>query len=93
MSNTLNKKTDKNSGEYVTLDNAELGAVYVITECNLPDKLQLRFAELGFVVGARVTAIKAAPLRDPIEIRIMDYSVCVRANELKHFKAVRTDDE
>ena len=93
MSNTFAKNNNKYLGDHTTLDKAELNETYVITDCLLPPKLQIRFAELGLIVGARVKVIKTAPLGDPLEISVMGYSLCVRANELKQFKAVKTDDE
>ncbi len=40
-----------------------------------------RIMEMGFVRGKEVTVIKNAPLRDPIEYKIMDYNVSLRRNE------------
>lgn len=93
MSNNFKKNFDKNFGDFETLDKAELNVPYIITSCDLPSKLQNRFAELGFVEGAKVTVIKAAPLKDPLEIMVMGYSLCARAKELKHFKVKRAEDE
>jgi ferrous iron transport protein B len=40
-----------------------------------------RITEMGFVKGQKVTVIKNAPLKDPIEYSIMDYHVSLRRNE------------
>ncbi len=40
-----------------------------------------RLSEMGFVKGKRVTAIKNAPLKDPIEYEIMGYNVSLRRAE------------
>ncbi|MDZ7738058.1 MAG: ferrous iron transport protein B [Bacteroidales bacterium] len=37
-----------------------------------------RLNELGFIKGQKVKAIKAAPLRDPVEYEIMGYKVTIR---------------
>ena len=37
-----------------------------------------RFAEMGFVPGAKVTALRAAPLGDPIEYAVMESRVAIR---------------
>ncbi len=40
-----------------------------------------RLSEMGFVVGKKVSVIKKAPLRDPIEYRIMGYHISLRNSE------------
>jgi len=40
-----------------------------------------RLSEMGFVVGKRVSVIKKAPLRDPIEYKIMGYHISLRNSE------------
>lgn len=93
MSNNFTKKTYKKLNERITLDTAALDKTYVIASCSLPQNLQTRFAELGFVKGARVSVIKKAPLNDPLEVSIMGYSLCARANELKHITVTEVSDE
>lgn len=93
MSNTFIKKIDKNLYDCITLDKAALSKQYVIVSVALPPNLQTRFAELGFVRGAVVAVTKKAPLGDPMEINIMGYSLCARANELKCITVARTEYE
>ncbi len=40
-----------------------------------------RITEMGFVRGREVTVIKAAPLQDPIQYRIMGYHISLRRSE------------
>ena len=40
-----------------------------------------RLLELGLTPGADVTLVRVAPLRDPIEIRVRGYQLCVRRAE------------
>ena len=40
-----------------------------------------RLMEMGFIAGRRITVIKKAPLRDPIEYMIMGYHVSLRNSE------------
>lgn len=40
-----------------------------------------RLSEMGFVIGKKVSVIKKAPLRDPVEYKIMDYHVSLRNSE------------
>jgi Fe2+ transport system protein FeoA len=37
-----------------------------------------RFIEMGFVPGTRVTAMRAAPLGDPVEYAVMGSRVAIR---------------
>lgn len=93
MSNNFSKEINNIVSDVTTLNKAEMGADYVVVSCNLPRPLDLRFAELGFVAGAKVTVNKKAPLRDPLEVTVMGYSLCVRANEAKHIAVARLNDE
>ncbi len=43
---------------------------------------------MGFVRGKRVTVVKAAPLQDPIEYRIMEYYLSLRQRESKLIEVV-----
>jgi len=47
-----------------------------------------RIIEMGFVRGKWVTVIKAAPLQDPVEYRIMDSNVSLRLEEAAHIDVV-----
>lgn len=40
-----------------------------------------RLSEMGFVVGRKIAVIKKAPLKDPVEYRIMDYHISLRNSE------------
>lgn len=40
-----------------------------------------RIVEMGFIKGKKITAIKNAPLNDPIEYKILDYYVSLRRSE------------
>ncbi len=37
--------------------------------------------EMGVVPGVRIRMIKTAPFGDPIEIRLLGYSLAIRRNE------------
>ncbi len=40
-----------------------------------------RLSEMGFVVGKKVTVIRKAPLKDPVEYKVMGYHVSLRNSE------------
>ncbi|MCF8222671.1 MAG: ferrous iron transport protein B [Bacteroidales bacterium] len=50
-----------------------------------------RLNELGFIRGQKVKAIKAAPLRDPVEYEIMGYKVTIRKADAAAINIARTD--
>lgn len=52
-----------------------------------------RITEMGFIKGQQVEVIKNAPLRDPIEYRIMNYSVSLRRSEASLIQVVTDAEE
>ncbi|HEX2968562.1 MAG TPA: ferrous iron transport protein B [Bacteroidales bacterium] len=48
-----------------------------------------RLSEMGFVVGKKITVIRKAPLRDPVEYKIMDYHVSLRNSEAQLIEVAR----
>jgi ferrous iron transport protein B len=48
-----------------------------------------RLSEMGFIVGKRVSVIKKAPLRDPVEYRILDYHISLRNSEAQLIEVER----
>ncbi|PWD97706.1 ferrous iron transport protein B [Marinilabilia rubra] len=51
-----------------------------------------RIIEMGFVKGKRVTVIKNAPLKDPIEYKVMDYKVSLRRSEASLIEVVSSEE-
>jgi ferrous iron transport protein B len=51
-----------------------------------------RITEMGFVRGKEVTVIKAAPLQDPIEYRIMGYNLSLRISESKLIEVMTREE-
>lgn len=50
-----------------------------------------RLMEMGLVPGARVHMIKAAPLGDPLEIRVRGYHLAIRRAEAQTIRIVTCD--
>ena len=88
LSNKMPKQ-NTNKCAPITLDEVEVGASCVIVDSSLPEPLGVRLAEMGLTVGAEVTVLKKAPLGDPLEIRVLGYSLCIRKETARGF-AVRT---
>ncbi len=68
-------KTDKNS---MTLKDLEIGKSAVITAVGGEGALRQHFLDMGMIPGAEVTAVKLAPMGDPLELQIHGYELTIR---------------
>jgi ferrous iron transport protein A len=48
--------------------------------------------EMGVVPGAPVRVIKAAPLGDPLEVRVRNYHLALRRSEAQTVSVVMSDE-
>ena len=51
-----------------------------------------RITEMGFIKGKKVTVVKNAPLKDPIEYQILDYKVSLRRSEARLIEVVTIEE-
>ena len=51
-----------------------------------------RLMEMGVVPGAPVRVIKAAPLGDPLEVRVRNYHLALRRSEAQTVSVVMSDE-
>ncbi len=51
-----------------------------------------RITEMGFIKGRQITVIKNAPLKDPVEYKIMEYAVSLRRSEAALIEVVSIDE-
>jgi len=65
----------------VTLYDLNEGEEGVILKIKGRGQFRQRLSEMGFIVGKKVEVIKKAPLRDPIEYKIMGYHISLRNSE------------
>jgi len=65
----------------VTLYDLDEGEEGIILKIKGRGQFRQRLSEMGFVVGKKVSVIKKAPLRDPIEYMIMGYHISLRNSE------------
>lgn len=52
-----------------------------VTAVNGEGLVTRRLMEMGVVPGVSVRLVKAAPFGDPIEVRLLGYSLAIRRNE------------
>ena len=71
------------------LQNNEQG---IITKVKGRGAFRKRIIEMGFIKGQKVTVIKKAPLRDPIEYNIMGYDISLRGSEAELIEVVFLKD-
>ena len=64
-----------------TLYDLEEGEEGIILKIKGRGQFRQRLSEMGFVVGKKVAVIRKAPLRDPIEYKIMGYHISLRNSE------------
>lgn len=55
------------------------------------DAVARRLMEMGIVPGVQVCVVKAAPLGDPIQIRLRGYHLALRRNEAQTITVVMSD--
>jgi ferrous iron transport protein B len=67
----------------ITLYDLEEGEEGIILKIKGRGQFRQRLSEMGFVVGKKVSVIKKAPLRDPIEYLIMGYHISLRNSEAR----------
>ncbi|MCK4663112.1 MAG: ferrous iron transport protein B [Bacteroidales bacterium] len=64
----------------------------IITKVRGRGAFRKRIAEMGFVKGKEVTAVKYAPLKDPIEYNIMGYEVSLRKSEAYLIEVITSEE-
>lgn len=72
-----------------TLDTLEIGDGAEVIGVGGPGGIAVRLLEMGFVPGTRVELVKAAPLGDPLELRIRGYHLSLRRAEAAHIRVRR----
>lgn len=76
-----------------TLYDLNEGEVGIILKIKGRGHFRQRLSEMGFVIGKKITVVKKAPLRDPVEYRIMDYHVTLRNSEAQLIEIVKNGHE
>lgn len=64
-----------------TLAKLPVGASARVTDVKGDPVLEQRLLEMGLIPGTTVTLVRIAPLGDPMEFRVMGYSLSLRKSE------------
>lgn len=75
----------------MTLLDLKAGEKGIIAKVKGRGAFRKRILEMGFIKGKPVEVIKKAPLKDPIEYKIMNYYVSLRRSEAKMIEVVPID--
>ena len=63
------------------LSSVRVGESAVIARVGCARRVAVRLLEMGLLPGTRVTAMRVAPLGDPIELRVRGYALSIRRAE------------
>jgi len=75
-----------------TLRDLKIGETGIITKVRGRGAFRKRIIEMGFIKGKEVTVIRSAPLRDPVDYKIMGYEVSLRRAEAAMIEVVTPDE-
>ena len=64
----------------------ELGQRARILSVGSTGSLRQHFLDMGLIPGARITLVKFAPMKDPIEFRIHGYELTLRVEDARHIE-------
>lgn len=76
----------------VSLDALKAGAHARVTAVRGSGAVARRLMEMGVVPGAPVRVIKAAPLGDPLEVRVRNYHLALRRSEAQTVSVVTSEE-
>jgi ferrous iron transport protein A len=76
----------------VSLDRLRAGAPARVLAVKGTGAVARRLMEMGVVPGAPVRVVKAAPLGDPLEVRVRNYHLALRRSEAQTISVVTSDE-
>jgi ferrous iron transport protein B len=76
----------------MTLNELHNGDSATITRIRGRGAFRKRLTEMGFIRGKQITVLKSAPLKDPVEYRILDSNVSLRRSEASLVEVVSEED-
>ncbi len=67
-----------------TLRRAQLNQKLRICTIDAKGELARRVRDMGLIPGAEITVVGKAPLKDPVALRLRDFTMTLRNNEADH---------
>ena len=77
----------------MTLNDLHTGDSGTITRIRGRGAFRKRITEMGFIRGKLVRVLKSAPLKDPVEYRILDSNVSLRRSEAELIEVIRGEEK
>lgn len=72
----------------MTLDKLEIGKSGIITSVGGEGALRFRLLDMGLIPKTRVTVVKAAPMGDPIQLRLRGYELTIRKDDAHNIEVI-----
>ena len=66
------------------LSDLAIGTTAVVRELSSQGHAVVRLREMGLLAGTPLTLVRAAPLGDPLEIKVRGYRLTLRKSEAEH---------
>jgi ferrous iron transport protein A len=88
----LLKRAETRGPAAVSLDALEAGRHARVTAVRGSGAVARRLMEMGVVPGAPVRVVKAAPLGDPLEVRVRNYHLALRRSEARTVSVMMNDE-
>jgi len=70
--------------ECITLRQAQVSQKLRICSVGAQGELGRRIRDMGLIPGVEVTVVGKAPLRDPVALRLRDFTLTLRNSEADH---------
>lgn len=70
----------------ICLRQLKVGETAVIASIDAQGELGRRIRDMGLVPGSEVQVVGRAPLKDPVALRIKDFTLSLRNNEADHIQ-------
>lgn len=77
----------------MTLNKLHVGVPAVITKVGGEGVLRCRFLDMGIIPKTKIKIKKVAPLGDPIEIRVRDYTLTIRMEDAEKIEVKQLEDK
>jgi ferrous iron transport protein B len=76
----------------MTLNELHTGDSAIVARIRGRGAFRKRLTEMGFIRGKSITVVKSAPLKDPVEYRILDSNISLRRSEASLIEVVSEAD-
>lgn len=76
----------------MTLNELHTGDSAIIARIRGRGAFRKRLTEMGFIRGKNITVVKSAPLKDPVEYRILDSNISLRRSEASLVEVISEKD-